>query len=635
MITTRWQHQPAAWNLPMTLDSSARTAVFQQGFMRREGIDGGLESVANVPLFTLAEGELDTGDVITVDIEDFPLPATSLAEFSLLFYFRGSADQPFVRVPVNTVEIRPGNLARLSVAADSVVRPGDDVNLRVRLEDRYGNLVRDQALRLDLLINGNFESTIEVTSAFQPIEGVVLNNPGLYSLELRTGGGGLRSVSNPIIVESDAQDQVYWLQIGAHGVADDGVLTTEEIYRQGRGHYDLIIPSQHVAADISSSTGEAPQSSNVAASTELISAVQVTEGKTRGAYTRLTSYDGRALSIAMAENPTDARYLTPDHLKLAQVLGSTTSSTVSGYPWMLDRLGQRGYAPGVVAIHHSHQRPGPLLSPTARGYTGLILKPGQDLFTALMAGQTFVSYGEKILLRSETPARPRINSDVVMDLEVTAGSPVGRIELYRNGKIIHVRQGDWLDTAAESSTFILSLASGSEPLGRFASRPRNGREWVGYLSTQDAAVTIDEDARPGWKFQAAGPRRVDFLTHTHGTTATLPFTLSGVTADTVLELGFAESFEDIGWLPDDRLPQLIPAQRFIVPFSELAQGAVRTLNVAGYDDTITLEAQRPALGTQVVVRYRDPQPAHRGDWYVFRVVLTNGHFAWSSPVMVN
>ena len=104
--------------------------------------------------------------------------------------------------------------------------------------------------------------------------------------------------------------------------------------------------------------------------------------------------------------------------------------------------------------------------------------------------------------------------------------------------------------------------------------------------------------------------------------------------DTLLEIALASGFEDAAWLPADRLPHPIPAQRFMVALAELSGGAEREINIGGYRDRVKLALESAIGQKSVSFSYRDETPGTPGDYYYFEVVLQDGSTALTSPRIV-
>lgn len=589
------------------LISTVEGAVFEAGVQPHPGIYGGMDSIVNVPVFQLKEGRINPGTEIRFLLSDLTLPQTR-GDYQVAVFVRQGLDLPYVQLPVIQVPAEARDLSRISLSASSLVTAGNDAELWVRLEDAFGNVVSDRDLSLDLLVNGNFRNRVTVDRSVQSIEGIRFDLPGIYEVEVRTGGGGLRAVSNPIMV-SDLEDRIVWASLGEHTDRSDGLRSIDEVIEAGRGYYDLVVPVDH----------EGHSSGSTAMEVTDVAAFRF-DSLEKGSFIRLVHPDGREIDIALAETPTDLRYLAPDKLRLAQVIGAD-----SHYHWLGETAAKHGYRTGFVAINHSHQYP----RQADRIYTGIRVAPGQHWFDALAAGQTSVSTGNRVtMLVREFALEATSTREPAIDII----SPVAieRVTLVKNGHVI----AEQVQASESGQHFRLSLTSPNAPISGLESRPRNGREWIGYIATRDSDLSIVEGTGRRWLTQNSGGQRIDFLTRSHGVTRHLDFVLAEPTADTVLEIGFAEVHEDTAWIPVDRLPQNIPAMRFLVPLAEMQKGANRSIDANGYSDIVRVSPSPVAGERRLSFSYVDNSMPRIGDYYYFQAHLADGSMAWTSPIFV-
>jgi hypothetical protein len=102
----------------------------------------------------------------------------------------------------------------------------------------------------------------------------------------------------------------------------------------------------------------------------------------------------------------------------------------------------------------------------------------------------------------------------------------------------------------------------------------------------------------------------------------------------VFEIGIAPGYEDVAWIPKDRLPKPTSGQKFLIPIAEAMQGGARTFEVEGYRDSVRIEPALVPFGTSMRYEFDDPSTPQLGDYYYFRVMLEDGGFAYTSPIYV-
>jgi len=572
MDESRLQHDDPDGQAYISANVDGVELLASKVYVEVTGVEGGLDSLVDAPGFMVGEAELPAGTNIEFQISNIILPSVAGHDFSFSVYIR-EPGMPEQRVPGKPITLQPAELDRITVSARSLARPGEDVRVRVRMEDRFGNLVGDRNLSLDLRVNGAFRQRADLNLAVSEIPGVSFDVPGVYQVELRTGGGGIRAFSNPVLVGSSELD-LLWADFANPTSDTVGRLDRDGLLRSGEGYFDLVLPD--VAENVA--------------------------------------------TVAQPEQEVDLRERVPATLKLAQIVAGP-----GHHLWLAHQAGAQGFPVGLVGANHSRQYPGDF----PRVHTGILADSG-DWISALGQGDTYVSIGERIIILPKSRRLP-LEDVRTLSFEVVASGAIESIALIKNGTAVDIRQGSELD----DGTYEFSLYSDSRPFSTLLSRPRNAREWVGYIVTRDATITPGDSA--GWRLNLqSGGRRVDFLTKTHGTTNRLPLMLAEMTQDTVLEIGIAKGFEDAAWLPDDRLPQATPAQRFMIPLAEADSVAERRLDVAGYSDRLAVKRKRAPLTDNLTYdyRYQDRSVPRKGDYYYLVVRQHSGAVAYSSTVFI-
>jgi len=551
--------------------------------------------------FDVTSGVLPAGTILRFVIDRLQLPTIATTHFELPLYLKNNQEASLTRVASNTIEIRPGDFSQLSLYSSSIATPGELVDLWVRLEDEHGNIAQAQNLSLDLLVNGVFTERLDVVAPVQKIDGISFQAAGTYQLELRTGGGGISAISNPVLV-SDKPYSIIWADLGVPAELLPGPHAGEELTRNAIGRYDLTLPTNHEILD---DTSVKSHWQSLAAG---------------GASLMLSKRDTASFTIAKPEQPTDLRRMVPGNLQLIEII-----SGGSVYDWFGNRAAMMGFRVGFTGSNYGHQYPGQYREVN----TAIWLTEGQHWFDAMSKHQTYVSVGSKIVL-AVSPMNLGLEPTRNLALQIAAASPILSVEVFKNGSLFKTRRQ--LDTGG--SRFRLVVDSSSKPFSRLMSRPRNAREWVGYILAQGAGVTVDRVGQY-WQIKPGREsRRVDFLTRTHGLDEFLEFELTSVNADTVIEIGIASGYEDVAWIPKDRLPKPTPGQKFLIPIDEAIQGGTRTFEVEGYRDSVRIEPALVPFETSMRYEFDDPSTPQIGDYYYFRVRLQDGGFAYTSPIYV-
>jgi len=601
---------PASTNFVKLVSNDPPAAQLQARDVEEVGVAGEPGYQASTISFDVTSGVLQAGTILRFIIDSLQLPTTAMTHYELPLYLNNNQESSSVRVPSNAIQIKPGDFSHLRLYASSTAAPDEVVDLRLRLEDKYGNIARSRNLSLDLLINGVFKERVDVVAPVQKIEGISFEAPGTYQLELRTGGGGISAISNSVHVSNNPY-RIIWADLGVPTELSEGDHSAEELVGTALGRYDLTVPADHEELKERAFAPGIDDPSVVSHWKSL---------EAGGASFVLSKKDSGSFTIAKPEQPTDLRRMVPGNLRLVEIV-----SGGSVYDWFGNKAAMMGYRVGFTGSNHSHQYPGRFQEVN----TAIWLTEGQHWFDAMSNQQTYVSVGSKIVL-AVSPMNLDLEPTRNLGLEIVADSPIVSVEVFKNGSLFRTRRQP--DTGG--NRFRLVVESSSEPFSRLMSRPRNAREWVGYVAAQGAEITVDRVGQYWQVKSGAQSERVDFLTRTHGLDEFLEFELASANADTVIQIGIAPGYEDAAWIPEDRLPKPTAAQKLLIPIAEAMQGGTRMFGVEGYGDSVSIEPALVPFESSMRYEFDDSSTPHLGDYYYFRVRLEDGGFAYTSPIYV-
>ncbi len=603
----------------LSITSDNPEARFAVKYVARKGIHGGLNVKAEMPFFELVEGELQPGERVSIDLggsTGIDLPEQALSAFELPLYIKFDADAPIAWVPGPSLQILPGTPARFFLTSSSLVAAGEPVRTTLRIEDQFGNLTSSRNMNLDLLVNGVFRQRLRTAENPSEIDNIFFELPGEYYLEVRSGGGGLRARSNPVVVRERVPFEIMWAVYGQHTNLSDDLPTASDLEAANVGKFDLILRSEN------SDYFETPPVIEFDGVRISNSTSPVNLG---GSYD-LVSYGATDLLVAMAENPTDLRAL-PHPPALVYVL-----TPESSYGWMFNEIASRGYRVGVIGSNQTHQFPlhQKLIS------TAVLKKPGETWFEAFHARRTYVTSNHRTVLLTSVNNVPQggrtpLAETRTVKAEVYSGSGVASVDLYKNARLLR----SFTPPMTEEYLLSLDLFSSSKPFSNTQSLPRNAREWIGYLMVRGARISLRGQNNDFELRASPDSRRIDFLTRTHGNTQSLTFELDSMDPDTVVEVNLASGYEDAAWIPEDRLPSETPAMKFPIPLAEItSMNAVRRIETSGYMDELTLRQIPEEMPDSLEVSYTDDSAPRIGDYYYIRVTHGDGSQTWSSPIYV-
>ena len=153
------------------------------------------------------------------------------------------------------VTVAPGPAAKATVVAPSVVAPGEELELRVRLEDRDSNpgapyrgrvafSCPDPGVRLPAPYTFTRQD-----GGWQVFPGCRLEREGVWYVRLE-GEGLPETLSNPIRCTRERGVRVYWGDMHNHSEWCDGTDSVEWVYEFGRNRafLDVCASAEHISA---------------------------------------------------------------------------------------------------------------------------------------------------------------------------------------------------------------------------------------------------------------------------------------------------------------------------------------------------------------------------------------------------
>lgn len=626
-------------------------AEFARESVRRKGLYGGMYAEAKLPLFVLSSGRIPAGQAITITYSKLRLPGRATGQFPLPLFVRTGSDRPFLPVQQSTFAIGPAQLSHLGVYAPAIVKTGVTFQVDLKFTDKFGNPAGGSLPPLDVLVDGSVAARVPAGTNPSPAVNLTLNAAGKHTLEVSSAGGGLGGAAT-VQVEDDPAWTVKWVDLHVHTAMSDALQSDAEIHERLDGVLDdvVLIDDDNRLSSVDWRHRRTQALDGFEWSAGLLSgghhlvlssAPFTFKDSPRLEYPTLADlylgiHGPDELIVALPEIPADPRYLNPNVTRLVEIKAGTGT-----FEWYGNEFARRGYRVGFVgsSTAHNHQA-GP---PATTGRTAVMVEPGETLFHALRARRTWVTSGPRIMVAATVNGgypgqRVASAADRVIKGEVIGTAGIDRIDLIRNGKVVDSR-----DLAADptSETVKVSFDSSSAPVNGRDDLPRNGREWIGFIRAEGAAIaSVDGSAlrnttREAVEINPSDSSRVDFITWTRGQPSSFDIDLAKPTGSVTLDMSLKSGFEDRDEIPRDRKPAAIPSRKLAVPMQELTQGrVVRHYDVDGYADTITFELVKKNPPDVADFNFTDERPFGEGDYYYVRVTQADDNMAWTSPVWV-
>ncbi len=197
-----------------------------------------------VAVVRLAAGPLYPGDKITVvlgdrsggspglKVQSFP---ESGSDFAVFLDPLSSGEYKRVYCTSPNFCIYPGPSEYFTIVAPTVVQAGSPFRVQIRGNDRFGNPTPVDATQLKLEGDRVIDVTLSAaTGRATWVEGVTLSGTGVYRLQLKDVTGSLLATSNPVLVRENVEEIICWGDTQAQTASTVGVGSPDEYFAYAR-----------------------------------------------------------------------------------------------------------------------------------------------------------------------------------------------------------------------------------------------------------------------------------------------------------------------------------------------------------------------------------------------------------------
>lgn len=679
---TTLQTDSAAADNFVSLRSSRSSVKFASRKVPRGGIHGGLRRAEALIFFEITAGTLFPGDRIEIVYGDrkagargLKLPPFSSDSFTLPVYIRLSERGSYLSLPLLPFQLVGGQVSGVKGVAPSIVNPGERFTIVVRSEDEFGNRASGRIPSYEVLLDGAFYTRVPSGyAAISKLEGMQFSEEGIYHFALRSSGGGIRGVVNPIKVVNNPQKRIYWGDLHGHTQMTDGIGSSSSYLRHGRedAQLDFLALPEHdrwlddwewgtLKSEVERNYQEgvfipflgyewtmpiANGGHQKVLFRQPFGRERISKHSTSNLsdlYTQLrrANRTGDVIVIPQGVAPGDYRYADPKLVSLVEI-----QSEQGFFEWIGNFYARHGNRVGFIAVSNNHTaHPGNSID---GGLTAVLSsrKTGNDLFDAFKNRSTYATSGERMILDFQVNnglmgSRVPFSERRIIEGQVIGSAPIDVVSIFKNGELL------WEKTysrpqkiiTSESGAYIqFTVFSDSAPFKNQQDLPRQGREWLGYLEVSDGALSSITHVGNNSNMVRINPtnrQRVDFLLHTRGNQRGFIAELSTVNDDLVFDINIKEGYEDEFESPLTRLPAPTPLLRQTISLNELRRGdVVRNISVQGYSDRISLRLINPDAPLWQNFEFVDGRETGEADYYYVRIKQIDGEYGWSSPIWV-
>ncbi len=676
----------------VSIRSSRAGARFSKSTTPVRGPHGGFRAPIDMPVYRLEGADLVQGDTVTLTYGDTSQGAgrgMQVGEYSndaiSLPVYVDHGEGVFHEFPPPTFRVVGGPAAGVHGFSESIVAVGEEVVVSVRTEDDVYNRATGPIPAYDVFLNGEAYGRIEtaVSEHASDYAGAIhllnasFDSPGVYRFSFRSADGAISGVANPILVERNPRQRLYWGETHGHSGFAEGQGTVDGYFAFGRddARLDFLGLSEH---DIWMDDREWKVINDAVAKWSKDGEYIVYPGYEwtsargtgghhnvfyRGAgFDRVPVQEAPVLSalyrgLHAKYDPNDVLVIPHAHQagdwRLSDLKTERLVELVSGhgtFEWFGRYYLENGFQVGFIGASDDHlghpgYSPGRSFKPRRSnifqfGSLAGVFAPEKThdaIFDGLRARTAYASSGaERIILLGNLNGEPMGTAlqeveERRFELRAIGTAPIESVTVVRGSEEIHTEV--YAAGGEGDGRYQIAFESDSQPFIR--DNPRGHRTWRGRLTASGATIESAEirgKRNPSIDFVRVEDGGVTFDMATRGLRRTFDFVLRDVEPGASVRLEL-EATREMGRAPRViRQSAPIPAADVRFALADLENGETEwTTTVGRYEDKMLFRRLDEEQTDDVTFEWTDPDPGPGGDWYYLRVRQTNGATAWSSP----
>ena len=640
--------------------------------------------------FRLRGASLKKGDTVTITYGDTARGSKGVklqAASNDQVYFPIHLDMGGKGLPMTphwpaVVVLGAAEIAYVNAVAPSVLKTGESFALAVRSEDRMKNLSSATTPEYQVLLNNEPFQTIPAGSpALMTLNNLKLAKPGVYRFQLRSRDGKLTAQSNPILVEENPAQRIYWGETHGHSGFAEGLGSADGYFRFGRdvarldfltlsehdlwmddfewktmqettqryearGKFTTILGYEWTGANPIGGHHNVFFSANNARRAPLQETVDLDE-----LYKKLRSlHDPKeVLIIPHAHQSGDWNRNDAEMERQVEIQSGHGTFEYFGNKYL-----QNGFEVGFVGASDNHNgHPGYSgIGNRQLGGLAAVLSPrntSEEIFKGLRNRLTYATTGERIILDvalngGRMGQRQAATNERKLRARVHGTEPIDTIDVIKNGRVVYSRR--YLETQIQPRVWVQVKLEAPAEVFNGHKNPRQARLWRGAIEIKGAKLAGFKEpwfAQPATyrvARNAQNPNRLEYTLNTRGRGVAILLELEGAdiaTEVTVQSAATREPDPTDGTTPEmmDRPLADIPAVRYAVRLGELKQGQAQYTQTIGQNvDTIQLQLMPGDGALDREFTWADLTELKAGDYYYVRVTQVDGSMAWSSPFWV-
>jgi hypothetical protein len=653
------------------------------------GIFGSIFTPIPLPALRVTSGAMKQGDKVVITIGDtsrgspgYRPPTRDAEDFPMAVAVDFTGDSTMIPAARVSMPVFGDAAMFINAVAPSIVAVNEPFTLRLRVEDQYWNPAKFEGGKFKVSLNGKPVGEIEVAAGRYTgqLDGVKIPVEGGYKFDVASADGRFACRSNPVLVEGNPQQRIYWGELHGHSGWEEGVGSAPRYYEFARdvafldfasltGH-DLFL-SQQGWDEIRRETEKANRPGRFVAYMGYEWTQQYRNGghhnvffktdkgryvtrweapKPNQLYEKLRAIDAadNVLIIPHAHEPGDWNYNDAEMERLVEIFSMHGSFEYFGQRYL-----RRGYRTGFVAAsddHTGHPGYSPAIISTRNGlaavYSDKLDRDG--IWRGMKERATYATSNAQRPVVKMTAENKLVGQAVpagaipTLRARVLGTAAIDHIDVVRNGQVEHRR--DYLTPRpSDPAALQVMFHTPTETQGEEVVSPKGGVGWTGWIELSGGGriasieqLNVDHFAD---QFHLADDRRIWFTIRTRGDFDGVLIRLSQSAADTQVRV-IVSSFNPtaggtgasgyVSW--PSSVPQRTPLHEATFKLSEVAQ---RQAEFKLAPNAFVYARKARANGDwDVSFSYRPTKAPAQDDYYYLRVVQIDGEAAWVSPVWI-
>ncbi len=652
------------------------------------GVFGSIFGAVPMPALRVTSGALKQGDKVTIIIGDtsrgslgYRLPPRDSDDFPFLLGADFLGDGTVIPAAKVSMPVAGDAAAFINAVVPSVVATGEPFAVKLRVEDQYWNPAQFKGGKFKISLNGKPVGEINLAAGkyTAQLDGVKLDLEGGYKFNVVSADGHLACKSNPVLVERNPQQRIYWGELHGHSGWEEGVGTVPRYYEYARdvayldfasltGH-DLFL-SQRGWNEIRRETEKANRPRQFVAYMGYEWTQQFANGghhnvffktdkgryvtrweapKPNLLYEKLRALDAtdNVLIIPHAHEPGDWNYNDAELERLVEIFSMHGSFEYFGQRYL-----RRGYRTGFVAAsddHTGHPGYSPAIISTRNGLAAVYAdKLDRDsVWRGMKERATYATSNAlrpvvKMLVDDKRVGEAVATGTLpTIKARVLGTAAIDHVDVIHNGQVEYRR--DYLTPRPNDPTALqVMFHTPTETAGDKVASPQGGVGWGGWIEISGGRIASIEPLNVDHfsdQFHQVDDHRIWFTCRTRGDFDGLLIRLAQAPADTQVRVivssltGSAGGTGASGYAAwPVGLPTRTPLHEVNFKLSDVAQQQAE-YKVA-QNAFIYARKARANGAWDVSFSYRPTKPSAQDDYYYLRVVQIDGEAAWVSPIWV-